>query len=362
MENKTKKHFCFILPSLVGGGMERVMVELANNFVISKQDKVTMVLLGKNSKFYTLNDAIKVIEPKFDFDKNNRIIFSLKTLLYIRRTIKQLQPDVVLSFGEKWNSFNLLALLFTQFKIFISERSSPKLKLPIFHEYIRKILYKSAFGIIAQTNESKIKMVKLINHKNIITIGNPVRKIVRDNNTKRENIILNIGRFISTKNQMQLIEIFSAINPEGWKLVFVGDGKHLKESENLARKLKIENKIEFIGESKLVDQFYSKCKIFAFTSTLEGFPNALAEALVCPVATISFNCSAGPSDLIINNYNGFLVEVNDLISYKEKLETLIQNENLRVIFEQNSIFKMKDFELDLICNRYYNFLTNENTN
>jgi GalNAc-alpha-(1->4)-GalNAc-alpha-(1->3)-diNAcBac-PP-undecaprenol alpha-1,4-N-acetyl-D-galactosaminyltransferase len=351
-----KKHICFILPSLALGGMERVMVELANDFIKEKNATVTFLLLGQTKKFYELDPQINIIEPPFTFKKDKRIYFSFKTLLFTRKTINNLKPDAVLSFGEKWNAFNLLALLFTKHKIFISDRSSPNLVLPFLHKILRKFLYNYAYGIISQTNEAKVKLKQITKHKNIITIGNPVRKIENPNNVKKENIVLNIGRFIPSKQQKQLVEIFSRINPPDWKLVFVGDGKCLNEAIETTKQHNLGDRVVFIGENKNVDEFYHKSKIFAFTSVLEGFPNVLAEALNSPLASIAYNCSAGPSDLIINNYNGFLVNVNDVDTYEKQLKTLIQNEKLRETFEQNALYKMKEFDLKIISNCYYDFL------
>jgi GalNAc-alpha-(1->4)-GalNAc-alpha-(1->3)-diNAcBac-PP-undecaprenol alpha-1,4-N-acetyl-D-galactosaminyltransferase len=358
MVNNTQKHFCFILHSLVGGGMERVMVELANNFVEDKNAKVTFLLLRKNKRFYRLNPQIRVIEPLFEYSNKDKFLFAIKILFYIRKNVHLLKPDVVLSFGEKWNSFNLIALLFTSYKIFVSDRSSPELKLSFVHRILRKVLYKNAHGIIAQTNDALTNIFKITKHKNIVQIGNPIRKITSNNEIEntRENVILNVGRFIRSKQQIQLIEIFARLDVDSWKLVFLGNGPYLEAAKNKVIELGLNDKVVFIGESNNVDKYYSTSKIFAFTSILEGFPNSLGEALNTPLSCISYNCTAGPSDLIINNFNGFLVNNNDIEEYKRKLETLMKNENLRMYFEKNALEKMELFSSKTICNKYYNFL------
>jgi glycosyltransferase involved in cell wall biosynthesis len=358
MDNSSQKHFCFILPSLVGGGMERVMVELANNFVEEKNAKVTFILLRKFKRFYTLNPKVNVIEPNFEYEKEKKLYFSFKTLFYTRKNIRKINPDIILSFGEKWNSFNLIALLFTYYKIFVSDRSSPELKLSFGHRLLRKFLYKNTNGIIAQTNDALINIFRITKHKNIIQIGNPIRKIITNNKSEniRENIILNVGRFIGSKQQIQLIEIFASIETKDWIIIFIGEGPYLEAAKNRAIELGINKKVIFLGESNKVDEFYSKSKIFAFTSILEGFPNALGEALNSPLSCISYNCTAGPSDLIINNFNGFLVNNNDKDDYKRKLETLMTNENIRKYFEMNALEKMKSYSSNTICDQYYHFL------
>ncbi|MBC7381822.1 MAG: glycosyltransferase [Bacteroidia bacterium] len=359
MIKNTKKHFCFILPSLFGGGMERVMVEIAHNFIRNKNAEVTFILLSRNKRFYDLDPAIQVIEPPVKYNKNYKILFTLKTLLFTREAIKKINPDIVLSFGEKWNSFNILLLLFTKYKLFVSDRSSPKLKLSIMHKILRGILYRKTIGIIAQTSHANAKIFSVTNHKNIITIGNPIRNFGQNENIVRENIIVNVGRFETTKQQIQLIEIFAGIKTENWKLVLIGNGRCLEAAKNKVKLLGIENKVDFTGEVKNVDDYYKKSKIFAFTSILEGFPNALAEALATPLACISYDCSAGPADLITDNNNGYLIEENNISEFRYKLELLMNDEQLRTQFEQNAMLKIKEFSSEDICDKYYSFLTSK---
>jgi GalNAc-alpha-(1->4)-GalNAc-alpha-(1->3)-diNAcBac-PP-undecaprenol alpha-1,4-N-acetyl-D-galactosaminyltransferase len=353
--NQQRKHFCFILPSLVGGGMERVMVELANNFVEKRNAKVSFVLLRNAPKFYILDSRIEIYEPQFRFNKKNLVFLSIRTLLFTRKTVRKINPDIVLSFGEKWNSINLISLLNTKYKVVISDRSSPNLKLSFIHKILRLILYKKAYGIIAQTVDANLNLTKLIKHKNIITIGNPIREIYK-NDVERENIILNVGRFISTKQQWQLVEIFATINNDNWKLVFIGDGAHFEEAKKRVNELGINYKVDFIGESKNVDEYYVKSKIFAFTSVLEGFPNALGEALNASLACISYDCLAGPKDLINHDENGYLIKINNKVEYAYRLELLMEDENLRKRFISNSNIKMKEFSIEDISTKFYNFL------
>jgi GalNAc-alpha-(1->4)-GalNAc-alpha-(1->3)-diNAcBac-PP-undecaprenol alpha-1,4-N-acetyl-D-galactosaminyltransferase len=338
------------------GGMERVTVELANNFVDKYNSDVTIVLLRNTSKFYKVNPKVKIVEPNFPFNKIYYLFFAIRTLLYLRSTIKNINPDAVLSMGEKWNTFNLIALLNTNYHVYVSDCSSCKLKLHFFHYWLRVFVYRTAAGIIAQTNEAKEYLKSSTKHSNIVTIGNPIRKILVSTDAPRENIILNVGRFISTKQQIHLVEIFSKVPHKDWKLVFIGSGRHFEEVKLRAIELGIINKVEFIGESKNVDHYYSKSKIFAFTSIVEGFPNVLGEALSAGLACISYDCHSGASDLIKNDDNGYLVKINNMVEYKNKLEILIENEKIRERFANKSSLKIQEFDSELICNKYYQFL------
>ena len=101
-----KKTICLLIPSLQAGGMERVMSELSWHFSKKKEVELHLVLYGiKQEIFYTLPDNVIIHKPTFRFKNSFRLIYTLKTLGYLRKTISRIRPDSVLSFGEYWNSF-----------------------------------------------------------------------------------------------------------------------------------------------------------------------------------------------------------------------------------------------------------------
>ena len=127
----------------------------------------------------------------------------------------------------------------------------------------------------------------------------------------------------------------------------------------MSEELGCQEKIDFLGIVKDVKRLYSKSAIFAFTSTLEGFPNALAEAMAAGCACISFDCVAGPSDIIDDGINGILIPVGNDTLYKEKLQLLMEDQGLRERFSIAAKEKMNQFEASYISNKFYNFITEE---
>ena len=73
-------------------------------------------------------------------------------------------------------------------------------------------------------------------------------------------------------------------------------------------------------------------------------------------ACISFDCEAGPSELIDDGINGFLVPIGVHEQYKEKLQQLIDNDKLRRKFGNNAKEKMEKFRMDNIANQYLDFI------
>lgn len=346
---------CLVTPSFSSGGAERVLSQLAKHFAAIDHLEVTIVSLIRAVKFYPLPANVKFLEPPFEHKQYSRLAFTIKIYRYLRTYLKQTKPDVVVSFGGKYNSFVLMAARGLGIKTFVSERSRPNISYGKFLDKVNPYMYKKATGIIAQTGFAKKLMAQKTGHKNIISISNPIPAIA-DTGIKKENIILNVGRFIKSKNQPLLVEYFAAVREGDWKLVFLGDGQYLEATKQKAIELGIQNWVLFPGVVQDVESYYAQSKIFAFTSVSEGFPNALGEALSASLSCISFNCVAGPADLIEDGINGFLVEELNHEEYKSKLKQLMTNESLRHQFETESKKHIAQFATEKICEQYLNFI------
>lgn len=353
---------CLAIPSLQAGGMERVMSEIAWDFSKRKDVELHLIMFGRNRDiFYPIPDNMIIHKPNFKFNDNLRTLYTIKTIFYIRKEIKKINPDKILSFGEIWNSFVLLSLLGTKYDTFVSDRCRPDKSFGKLHDYLRKKLYSKAKGVIAQTAKAKEIYSKQFHNDNVIVIGNPIRDI-KPKNIEREDIIVSVGRLIDTKNFDQLINIFSKIENKNWKLIIIG-GDALKQNNSVKLQQQINNlnlneKIILAGTQKDVESYLLKSKIFAFTSSSEGFPNVIGEAMSAGLPVIAYDCIAGPSDMIEDGNNGFLIPLFDQELFVNKLNYLTNNEEIITEMGNNARdFIIKRFSTKTICEQYFNFIT-----
>jgi GalNAc-alpha-(1->4)-GalNAc-alpha-(1->3)-diNAcBac-PP-undecaprenol alpha-1,4-N-acetyl-D-galactosaminyltransferase len=356
-----KRKLCLVIPSLQAGGMERVMSELTWYFSHKSYIELHLVLYGITREvFYSIPGSIVLHKPSFEFNNKWRLIYTVRTILFIRKTIKKIDPESILSFGEIWNTFVLIALFGLNYPVFISDRCNPEKEFSSFHTVLRWALYPRAKGIVAQTEKAKEIYRIRFGHPNIRVIGNPIREINDINNTGKENIVLMVGRLIKSKNHDRLIELFLKIGIPDWKLILVGYDHLQQNIFNRLQKIIEQNHAERIvlleGKQADVESYYTRSKIFAFTSSSEGFPNAIGEAMSAGLPVVAFDCVAGPSEMIINDRNGFLIPVFDYEQFQKKLELLMMQEDLRNYFGKNALEDIKKFSISIIGKQYLEFI------
>lgn len=345
--------------------MERVMSELAEYFCKKKDVAIHLVLYGKNpTVFYSVPDNLIIHKPSSEFNDRFRRFSTLKRMLYLRKTIKYINPITVLSFGENWNSFVILSLLCLKYRVFVSDRCRPDKNLGLFYQYLRRVLYPMAAGIIVQTSYAKVTYQKLIKHTSFKVICNPVREISTENVVKKENLILTVGRIIPTKNHSRLIDSFLNLNNSDWKLVIVGgDALNMSLMNDLKNKINekgANTRILLTGTLSDVDTYYRKSRIFVLTSESEGFPNVIVEAMSAGLPVVAFDCIAGPSEIITDGKDGFLIPLHNYKLLEEKLCSLMNDPKLRDQIGNEARKSIGRFSPDKICEDYFSYITSSN--
>lgn len=356
------KRLCCVIPSLQPGGMERVMSVLINGFVRYHKAEVHVILYGaKRGVFYEVDKNAILHIPPFEFDKSHRTRSTLKTMLFLRKTIRKIQPDAVLSFGSMWNSMVLMSCLGMNVPIYISDRGTPLNYTTGMHARLKNVLYPTAAGMIVQTKYAEEVGRKRFRQKNYCVIGNPIKNIDIVGFEQRENIVVSVARLVDTKNFDRLISIFERIGNPDWKLIIVGgdaDGQHIMEELQKQRELcTLKDNIILAGTQKYVTSYLLKAKIFAFTSSEEGFPNAIGEAMSAGLPVVSYDCITGPSEMIEDGQNGYLTEVFDDETFQKRLETLMNDEELRLIMGRQAKESIKRFNEESIVEKFYKFIT-----
>lgn len=345
-----------VIPYLGSGGAERVLSGLANDWEINKNCTIHLAILMEGNDFYNINENVKIHRLGYSPNDSGKFKKLFKLLFDLRSLIKDISPNVCLSFIRESNIITLLSTRGINTKVVISERDSPKAYVSKPYKIMRKILYPLSSGIIVQTEDYRKFIEDDIGFLNTEVIFNPVRHIPTEDYL-RENIIICVGRLIPTKGHKYLIEAFSKCElKENWKLVILGDGLLQNDLQAQIKALNLSDKIELMGAVKNVDYWLAKASIFAFTSLSEGFPNALAEGMSASLPCVSFDCITGPKELIENGKNGYLVDLYDTDNFSKKLDTLMASEALRKKFGRNAKEKANTLDFKMISEKYFGFI------
>jgi GalNAc-alpha-(1->4)-GalNAc-alpha-(1->3)-diNAcBac-PP-undecaprenol alpha-1,4-N-acetyl-D-galactosaminyltransferase len=280
----------------------------------------------------------------------------------ISKIIKSEGVDIAIGFITSANILTTIASKLNHIPCIISERNNPLMEdVPRFWVLLRNIFYPLADKIVLQTAGVKKIYDKKIKSNKIIILPNPISRelsIRNDNNAKKKKIILTVGRLVKDKCQDILIKAFNEIDTNDWKVKIIGNGDKKSELQSLIENYNLSHKIEIISNVKHIDKYYNEASIFVFTSRFEGFPNALLEAMHFGIPSISTDCNFGPSDLITDGINGFLIPINDIAILKNKLTKLMNNENLRNKIAKDSKKTTVDFQSKNVVKQWEKLILN----
>lgn len=319
-----KGKIVIITRNLLGGGAERVIVQLANYFV-AHEKACTIVTVNDDEVFYQLDPRIKRIPIGKKRDK--KLPDKWNRYREVRRIVKREQPELVLSLPEEIGIYVLLALLGTGIPVYVSERNNPWVMPDVkATRILRRLMYPFAKGIIFQTEMAKSFFPKYIQKKGIV-LPNPVddSRIPQPYTGKREAWIAAVGRLEPQKNFPLLLHAFqrfSEHHPE-YRLVIFGEGSQRAALNAAIAELGLDGKVELPGRDLKVLEKIQKASMFVLSSDYEGMPNVLLEAMCMGMPVISTDCpSGGPRELIEDGVNGLLVPVGDVEAMCQAMEKM----------------------------------------
>lgn len=199
--------------------------------------------------------------------------------------------------------------------------------------------------------------------RHLTVIGNPIPWPLPEQAPIRDPVallpparhrLLAVGRLVEQKGFDLLIDAFARLVPAfpAWDLVIVGEGGARASLQAQAARLGLQGRVFLVGTVGNVGDWYSACDLYVMSSRFEGFGNTLAEAMAYGLPVISFDCETGPSDIIRQDVDGWLVPAGDLDALVAALAAMMSDEGQRQRFAKRAIEARDRFSLRRVAGQW----------
>lgn len=352
----------FFISSLRSGGAERVFSTVVNGLV-KRGYQITIVYDQQLPRQYAIDERIHQMDLySLIPQRTNAICRNLRFCMNIRRLTKQINPNVVISFMFSLNTIVLLSLLFSDYPVIASEHTrfqnlkESNLRYYISRYWVNKLAKKVTVLTLRDYNFIGNRLSNKVVLPNPLSFP-PIKRVA-----SRPNKILACGSLdrYQEKGFDSLIEVFGkiALKYPHWTLDILGAGSDVSKKflNELIRKSGAENKIKLLGYSSDVASVMQKYSIFVLSSRFEGFSMVLVEAMSQGCACVSYDCVAGPREIITHNVDGLLIEDQNESKLQEGLEYLIGHPEQRIKLAQNAIHSVERFSKKKILDKWEDLL------
>jgi len=350
----------FFIPQLSGGGAERVVANLANQFA---RDNISVLLITKSRRYneYAVSESVKRFVLDAGSGRKIRFIRSFLRVNSLRTICKEQQVDVLMSFNVPANYMAIFATMGIRTKHIISIRNAPDFLFPRkINKIYAKLILSCVDGAVFQTVDAQQWFPKALQKKSTI-IYNPVKADFYHVDYRPEpKRVVTFGRLIKQKNHQMLINAFRLVVDkfENASLHIYGEGVLKEELNELISSLKLEKHVFLEGRCYNVWDELSRASLFVLSSDVEGSPNALMEAMAVGVPSISTDCPCGgPQMLLGNTRAGFLVSLNAPNEMANSIIRILESSELRNEMSKLAKAVANHFQENTVCRDWQNYLS-----
>lgn len=325
------KRIIFHVPSLVGGGAERVVVLIANEMAARGHDVTVLVWNAEGPNAALLSPTVRLTSLGFA-QRAERFgkLATLKGVWQTSRLLRRLQPDAVFSAPEFANLVMTAALhaAGSRAKFFPGFHAAAAL-MP---HRVGAILAVRLSKLVAARATRAIAVSKGVG-RDLIVRGYPAAKIAViynplppvESSTQASYawqetlaamgdgpVIVTLGRLVPVKDHKTLLAAFASLRADRpARLVLFGEGPLEEATRAYADKLGIGKDVLFAGYVNDPAACYAAADLVVLSSISEGFGNVLIEAMAHGVPVVSTDAPHGPREILVDGRFGALVPVGD---------------------------------------------------
>ncbi|MBU5477603.1 glycosyltransferase [Eubacterium sp. MSJ-13] len=325
-----KRNIAIIIPSLSGGGAERVASVLSQYFSNNNNVYLFLEKYDRRTAYPHSGNIVYLSPSNSENSKVKQFNSILERSIELRKLKKKYNIDVAISFMEEANCINILSKrkekVIIRVCTILTERKEEFREKIFYDSRFLHWVYNKADNIIVMSKYAKKDLIKnwKIKGKKIEIIENPMNLSYIDLSLNEkiewnygDNVLISVNRLDYVKRQWHIIKAFSEtvkIIPDA-KLLFVGDGECRNRLNVLVKKLGIQENVTFVGHKNNVYPYLKMSKGYILTSKTEGFPNGMLEALYIGTPVISVDCPGAPKEILAGRFINKKVEKVSYLKY-----------------------------------------------
>lgn len=293
-------------------------------------------------------DSYKATKGSFNIQYLKKIP---KHIFRLNKIIKDIKPDVIIvpNIGYEFYFLPFITKKITIVREYHNSENWRKAPPCGFKEKLKRKLInfieKKYDGLYVLTPEEK---EYLGGGEKVHVIPNPVLFPESIIPVERKKKVVSAGRLAPVKQFDKLFEIWSKLPGDlrnEWTLEIYGSGdeKYKDYLQSEIERLQITDSVKLKGA---VDDIFSvlyQSSIYVCTSASESFGLAIVEAQYCGLPVISFDCPSGPRNIISHNEDGFLIDLDNNNLYKNYLQKLMNDKDLRKKYSDKAVINAKRF-------------------
>ncbi len=322
-----KAHIAILLPSLAGGGAERSMLVLAATLA-DLQYRVDLLIASRQGQYS--NDIASNVNV---FDLGARRVH--KAFLPLAKYLIKHRPGTLISTMDHANIIAIFASrLFSQktcvvsriscnhtgsLKHYNSLKRRVMLRITPFVYHMSNLVVCPSYGVAEDivTNfgflKDKIQVIYTPVYRSELKLDAEAPIYHPWLIGEQFKVVLAVGRLAPEKDFETLIRAFSlaAKHRSSLRLIILGEGPERTKLERLSHELGIGRKLDMPGFVTNPYAYMSRANLFVLSSTYEGMPVALVEALCLGTPVVSTDCPSGPAEILAGGTYGRLCPVGD---------------------------------------------------
>ena len=374
----------YIYPALTTmGGADRVITEKANIFAEKYGFDVYVITAHQNGLplSFPLSPLVHHIDLNVDFDAQYGKPFLQRGLIYLRliseykkklaKLLDELQVDITLTTISR--DVDFLGSLKDGSPKFAEAHVSKRflrnnhllqqkgglygLVGKIWAWRLEKAIEKFD-GLIVLTNNDADKWHNLDKEK-ITVIPNAYPFYPEVKSDCKAKKIISVGRLEEQKGYDKLIDAWEIVTQKhkDWTISIYGEGSLHGFLNDKIKEKNLTGSFEIKAPVKNIIDKYHESSFLVLSSVFEGFGMVLVEAMACGIPVISFDCPDGPSDIIKEGEDGFLVELGNVPKLAERISYLIENEEERIAMGKKATENIKRYSPEIIMDKWVTLFT-----